>query len=71
MAGCDFLFFLTYYLNQQQGSSGSCGEVVVEGQGGGWRAAVWSLGAPVGRHHSVLLHAALTGTVTPSGCWRL
>lgn len=65
------VIFLTYYLNQQQRPSGSGGEVVVEGQGGGWRAALWSWGAPVGRHHSVSLHAALTGTVTPSGCWRL
>lgn len=73
IVGCDFCccFFPTYYLTQQQGSSGSRGEVVVEGQGGGWRAAVWSWGAPVGRHHSVSLHAALTGTVTPSGCWSL
>lgn len=63
--------FLTYYLAEQQGSSGSGGEVVVEGQGGGWRAAVCSWGAPVSRHHSAWLHAALTGTVTPSGCWRL
>lgn len=63
-----FCFSPTYDLHQQQGSSGRGGEALVEGQRGGWRAAVWSWGAPVGGHQSVWLHAALTGTGTPSGC---
>lgn len=51
----------TYYLGQEKYSFGSCGEMLVKGQGGGWDAVLWW--TPAGRHHDCSLHGALMQTV--------